>query len=86
MHNTKYELIKRNGLVCMLCGRECDYKMLEWHHIIPKHVCKEQHKPIDDSYENGSLLCLTCHTYVHLLEHDKQEYDNAMQIVKMHKN
>ena len=85
MHDTKYELIKRNGLRCMLCGKEFPYHEINWHHIKPKAVCRYYHEPIDNSYENGSLLCLSCHAYVHSLYYWSNEYQSAMEIVRSNK-
>lgn len=85
MHITKYWLIKNNGLRCMLCGKEVDYRHINWHHIKPKAVCKYYGEPIDDSYENGSLLCLDCHAYVHSLSYWSTEYQDLMDIVRDNK-
>ena len=85
MHETKALLIKRNGLRCMLCGRICDYNQINWHHIKPKAVSKYYNEPIDNSYENGSLLCLDCHAYVHTLYYWSDEYQKAMQKIRKNK-
>ena len=85
MQPTKKELIERNGLRCMLCGREFDYCQINWHHIKPKAVCRHYNEKVDNSYANGSLLCLDCHAYVHTLYYWSNEYQNAMRIVKSNK-
>ena len=38
MHMTKAQLIVRNGLRCMGCGRVVEYADIQWHHIKPKYV------------------------------------------------
>lgn len=85
MHETKALLIVRNGLRCMLCGRTVTYNQINWHHIKPKAVSKYLKEPIDNSYENGSLLCLDCHAYVHSLYYWSDEYQNAMRVVRQNK-
>ena len=85
MHETKSLLIKRNGLRCMLCGRKVKYNELNWHHIKPKSVCKQHKEPIDNSYENGALLCLNCHSYVHTLNYWSKEYKEAMEKIQANK-
>lgn len=82
MHPTKARLIVDNGLRCMLCGREFPYKALNWHHIKWKSISKENNEPIDNSYENGVLLCLSCHHLVHTYEYDSQEYKSLMCIAQ----
>ena len=85
MHETKARLIVNNGLKCMLCGKEVDYNHINWHHIRPKAVCKYYGEEIDNSYENGSLLCLDCHAYVHTLYYWSKEYQETMNVIKQHK-
>ena len=65
MHQTKCELIMRNGLKCMGCCKEFPLKDLQWHHLKPKYVSKANHEQQDDSYSNGSLLCRKCHAEIH---------------------
>lgn len=65
MHETKCKLIERNGLRCMACNQEFEYKDIHWHHLKPKYVSKANHEPIDNSYENSSLLCKKCHAEIH---------------------
>jgi len=79
MHETKAELITRNGLRCMLCGRTFPYREINWHHIKPKAVCKYLGEEIDNSYENGALLCLSCHAHVHTLYYWSREYQELMK-------
>lgn len=86
MHPIKRLLIERNGCKCMLCGREVPYELINWHHIRPKCWFKEQGLPIDNSYENGSLLCLDCHAYVHTLDYYDQEYGILMKKIYKNKN
>lgn len=74
MHETKAKLIVENGLKCMLCGAEVPYSRIQWHHIKPKAVSKYLGEPIDDSYENGALLCLDCHAFVHEFYYWSEEY------------
>lgn len=85
MHSTKAQLITNNGLRCMYCGRQVPYREINWHHIKPKAVCKFLKEPIDDSYENGSLLCLKCHAYVHTLYYWSREYQEAMDVIRRNK-
>ena len=85
MHPTKELLIERNGLRCMLCGREFPYKFLNRHHIRPKEDCKRKHEPIDDSYENGAMLCLDCHALVHCYKYGSWCYERFMEIIKHNK-
>ena len=65
MHETKALLITRNGLRCMACGKEVEYKNIHWHHIKPKYVFKANHEPVDNTYENSALLCIRCHIELH---------------------
>ena len=74
MHETKAMLIRLNGQRCMLCGRQVPYWEINWHHIKPKAVCKRNHEPIDNSYENGALLCLSCHAIVHSYNYGSDKY------------
>ena len=85
MHPTKAELIRKNGLRCMLCGKECDYQEINWHHIKPKAVCKYYHEEIDNTYENGSLLCLNCHALVHTYSYWSDEYQYYMDVIRQNK-
>lgn len=70
----------------MLCGRKKSYHEIQWHHIKPKSECKRLHEPIDNSYENGALLCLDCHAYVHTLKYHSKEYVEAMKKVIKNRN
>lgn len=79
MHPTKQLLIEINGLKCMLCGRSVPYAQINWHHIKPKAVCKYLGEEVDNSYENGSLLCLDCHAFVHTLYYWSDEYQTYMK-------
>lgn len=85
MHPTKQLLIERNGLRCMLCGKEFPYSQINWHHIKPKAVCKFQGLEVDDSYYNGALLCLNCHAHVHTLYYWSEEYSKTMDEIRKHK-
>ena len=82
MHPTKKLLIERNGLRCMLCGKEVPYLEINWHHIKPKAVCKYLGEPVDDSYENGSLLCLGCHNFIHTIYYWNPEYEKYSRIIR----
>lgn len=79
MHPTKQLLIEQNGLRCMLCGRSVPYAQINWHHIKPKAVCKYLGEEVDNSYENGSLLCLDCHAFVHTLYYWSDDYQAYMK-------
>ena len=85
MHRTKQELIERNGLRCMLCGKEVSYEQLNWHHIKTKAECRRHKKPIDNSYENGSLLCLNCHAFVHTFPYWSSFYKYYMDVIRKNK-
>lgn len=85
MHETKALLIVKNGLRCMLCGKEVPYNQINWHHIKPKAVCKYYGEPIDNSYENGALLCLECHAFVHQFYYWGKEYPELMERIKQNK-
>lgn len=85
MHPTKAELITRNGLKCMICGKEFPYKQIQWHHIKPRAVSKYLNEPADDSYENGALLCIDCHAFVHTLYYWSYEYNLMMDVVRRNK-
>lgn len=85
MHPTKAALIASNGLRCMYCGKVVPYNQINWHHIKPKAVCKYYHEEIDNSYENGSLLCLECHAYVHTLYYWSDDYQRAMEVIRQNK-
>ena len=62
----------------MLCGKKKPYRELQWHHIKWKCICKKE-GTIDDSYENGLLLCVMCHSYIHTLEYDSDKYRMLMK-------
>ena len=85
MHPTKELLIKRNGMYCMLCGQKCEYNELEWHHIKWKSVSLRRGEKVDNSYENGAILCVACHHYVHTFSYWSKEYDIMMGVVRSHK-
>lgn len=85
MHPTKELLIKRNGMYCMLCGKKCEYKDIEWHHIKWKSVSLRHKEPIDNSYDNGALLCKNCHHYVHTFKYYSDEYHDLMWVIRSHK-
>lgn len=85
MNATKAKLIEVNGCRCMLCGQEVPYRQITWHHIKWRCISKKNHEPIDNSYENGLLLCLNDHAYVHTLEYDSDEYKKLMEIAKKNK-
>lgn len=85
MHETKAELIVNNGLRCMLCGKEFPYHEINWHHIKPKAVSKYLGEPIDNSYDNGALLCLGCHAYVHTFYYWSKEYSDLMAEIRKNK-
>lgn len=82
MHPTKAELIVKNGLRCMACGRECTYREIQWHHIVPKYVFKQTKQPIDNSYENGSLLCVRCHAKIHEYLYWDAEYQLMTELIE----
>jgi len=85
MHPVKELLIKRNGLYCMLCGKKCEYHDINWHHIKPKYVSIRKGEKVDNSYENGSLLCVDCHSYVHTFTWKDDEYHDLMRVIQSHK-
>lgn len=84
MHPVKQLLIERNGCKCMLCGKEVPYEQINWHHIRPKWWFKKHNLPIDNSYENAALLCVSCHAEVHTHDYYSQEYGILME--KIYKN
>ena len=67
MKATKLMLLMNNGQKCMICRKDVG-KRIQWHHIVPKYAGG------DDSYENGSLLCCSCHTEVHEFMYGEEEY------------
>ena len=81
MHETKCKLIERNGLRCMYCKREVAYSDIQWHHIKPKYVFKAEHQEIDNSYENGSLLCSKCHAMIHKYNWEDSEYQKITSVI-----
>lgn len=85
MHPTKQELLNINGPRCMLCGKIFRYRELEWHHIVPKYVTTFYGQPKDDSYENGSILCLKCHARVHEYLYWDDEYQFLMDVIEDNK-
>ena len=86
MHPTKCELIIRNGVRCMGCGREVPLNDLHWHHLKPKYVSKHNHEPQDDSYENGSLLCKNCHIEIHRFLWWDDEFQVMTSMIEGNKN
>lgn len=85
MHETKALLIMRNGLYCMGCGRETKLKDLQMHHLVPKYVSKANHEPPDDSYENNSLLCISCHRTIHKYLYWDIEYQMLIDLIEDNK-
>ena len=86
MHETKALLITRNGLRCMGCGRVVSYKDIQWHHLVPKYVSKINKQPPDDSYENGSLLCIRCHVEIHKYLWWQDEFQLLTDLIEDNKN
>lgn len=86
MHPTKYLLICKHGSRCMCCGEEKPLKELQWHHIKPKYVSKANHEEPDDSYENGSILCLRCHIDIHRYLWWDDEFQLLTEIILRNKN
>lgn len=82
MHETKAKLIEKNGLRCMLCEKKKPYRELQWHHIKWRSICKQEGIPVDNSYENGALLCVMCHSFVHTLDYNSKRYQQLMEKVK----
>lgn len=85
MHETKEALLRVNGQKCMLCGRGVPYALINWHHIKPKAVCKRNHEPIDNSYENGALLCVDCHAIVHSYQYGSDKYTYFTMVILANK-
>lgn len=81
MHPTKAELIRVNGLRCMLCGRKVPYSNIQWHHVKPKYASKQEGEEPDNSYFNGSLLCINCHALVHEYLWWDDEYQMLMDMI-----
>lgn len=86
MHETKCELITRHGSRCMYCGRTVRYKDIQWHHIKPKYVFKVAHEEIDNSYENGALLCAKCHIAIHKFLWWDDKYQEITKVIEDHKS
>lgn len=63
----------------MLCEKEMKYREIQWHHVKWKSICNKENTPIDNSYENGVLLCVMCHSYVHTLDYYSSEYQELMR-------
>ena len=85
MHETKRQLIMNNGLRCMYCGKEVEYKLINYHHIKPKYVSKMYSELPDDSYANGSLICVSCHAKIHQYAWWDKEYHEMMDVVRQNK-
>ncbi len=85
MHPTKKELIERNGLRCMLCLKEVPYEKIHYHHMIPKYYTKFMGLAQDDSYENGSLVCIDCHKKIHEYMYLDDEYQFLMDVIQGNK-
>ena len=82
MHETKCKLIEKNGLRCMYCGEEVPYNQINWHHIKPKYISKMYGELPDDSYENGALVCLNCHSKIHQYAWWDEEYHQMMKVIE----
>jgi hypothetical protein len=67
MKAAKLELLQKHGTKCMLCGKDVG-KHIQWHHLIPRYAGGL------DTYENGSLLCCSCHLEVHDFMYEDKEY------------
>ena len=81
----KYAMIEKNGLRCMLCGKYFHYEQINFHHIKPKYASKREGKQPDDSYENGSLVCTSCHARIHSYDWKDKEYIAFMAIIRKNK-
>jgi predicted HNH restriction endonuclease len=57
----------------MLCGEDADLT-IQWHHITPKYVFSRAGFPIDNSVENGALLCPNCHVRIHKYQYGDKEF------------
>lgn len=73
MQQTKCDLILRYGTKCMLCGEDVGLT-IQWHHVTPKYYFKREGLEIDNSINNGSLLCPNCHTKIHKYQYGSKEY------------
>ena len=85
MHPTKHLLIQKNGMYCMLCGKKCEYDDLHWHHKKLKSITLKERGMIDNSYDNGLLLCVNCHKYVHQFSYYSEMYRTLMVSAEQHK-
>jgi len=85
VHPTKEELIKRNGCRCMLCLKEVPYREIQWHHIVPKYYTTFMGLAPDNSYENGSLVCVSCHQKIHKYMYLDDEYQFMMDVIEGNK-
>lgn len=83
VHETKCKLIGTHGTKCMLCKRNVELFELQWHHIKPKYASKREGREPDNSYENGSLLCASCHHMIHQYDYDDIRY-KALTAIIMH--
>lgn len=84
MNETKVWLIIEHGTVCMLCGKDVGRK-IQWHHIRPKYDFKRCNEKIDDSVENGSLLCPDCHKLIHRYDYIDYRYKRLTLEIKKNK-
>lgn len=85
MKPAKWELIDRYGMRCMLCGKEFSYKEINFHHIKPKYVFKQDGLKPDDSADNGSILCVKCHCKIHEYLWWDDEYQLLTEIILQNK-
>ena len=85
MHETKALLITKNGLRCMLCGKDVPYNQINRHHIKPKYISKMYGEVPDDSYANNCLVCVSCHAIIHQYDYFDEEYQEMMKIIEGNK-
>ena len=86
MKLTKVLLLETYGKRCMMCGKKFPLKKLQWHHIKPKYVFKSEHLEPDDSFENGAILCASCHTLIHKYLWWDDKYQLLTEIILQNKD
>lgn len=81
----KKEMIKNNSTKCMICGELMGNK-IQFHHIVPKWYSKRNGMPIDNSYEQGILVCQKCHNELHRVRYKSRDYEHLVATALSHKN
>ena len=81
MSSVKKALLKEYGNKCMMCQKKFPLRLLQRHHIKPRYVFKQNGEQVDNTKENSSILCVSCHTMIHEYLWEDDEYQLLTEII-----